>query len=127
MTDIKLSPNHGVNPSLDMCFWCGESKGILLLGQLENDVEAPREMLTSYEPCDKCAELFTQGVHIIEVTTNDNDIPPITSDGEVEYYPTGKYAVIKRESDFVTSMGITGDNICLKTDVYSQVIQSAND
>ena len=81
MTDIKLSPNHGVNPSLDMCFWCGESKGILLLGQLENDVEAPREMLTSYEPCDKCAELFTQGVHIIEVTTNDNDIPPITSDG----------------------------------------------
>jgi hypothetical protein len=41
--DIKLSPQHGVNPSIGVCFYCGEDSGeIILPGRLKGDVEAPR-------------------------------------------------------------------------------------
>ena len=50
---IKISPKYGVNPSLINCFFCGESKGIALMGKLKNDAEAPKECVMDYEPCDK--------------------------------------------------------------------------
>lgn len=59
---IKLSPKHGLNPSLVKCFWCGEDMGIALCGRLKGDIEAPRAMITGYEPCDKCREYFSQGI-----------------------------------------------------------------
>ena len=31
---IKLSPKHGVNPSMDLCFWCGQPKGLILCGRM---------------------------------------------------------------------------------------------
>ncbi len=48
---IKVSPKHGVNPTIPICFWCGEEKGeIALLGKLPGDAEAPRNMVLDYEP-----------------------------------------------------------------------------
>lgn len=39
---IRLSPKHGLNPSISVCFFCGEDKNeIILPGKLEGDAEAP--------------------------------------------------------------------------------------
>lgn len=94
---IPLSPNHGVNPTIPLCFFCGEQKNeIALLGKLPGDIEAPKNLLLDYNPCDKCLEIMKDNVTLIEVTnspTNDNQ-PPIQGD----LYPTGKYVVITYEA-----------------------------
>lgn len=96
MSSIKVSKKHGVNPSLDVCFWCGEAKGILLMGALKNDAEAPRNSLTNYEPCDKCRAQFDQGVWLAEVNEHPNieNQFPIQNEGSTSLYPTGRYIVV---------------------------------
>ena len=52
---IRLSDRHGVNPTLCMCFWCGEDTGDLaLLGRMKGDVEAPQKAIVNYDPCPDC-------------------------------------------------------------------------
>ena len=94
---IRLSEKHGVNPSMEICFFCNEAKGIVLFGKLRNDVEAPREVLINYEPCDKCKEKFKDGVTVVEVTTEQQhkNQPSITTHNDEELYPTGAYVVVK--------------------------------
>lgn len=82
---IPISPSHGVNPSMMQCFWCGETKGIALLGKLPNDAEAPRMAIFDYEPCDSCAALMAQGITLMEAD-------------EHTHKPTGSYMVIKEEA-----------------------------
>lgn len=93
---IHVSKKHGVNPSLDLCFWCGEAKGVALLGYLPNDAEAPREMVTSYDPCDTCKSQFESGITFIEVSASPlaKNQPPIQKD----IYPTGNVLVVKEEA-----------------------------
>lgn len=97
MSQIKLSPKHGVNPSMVMCFWCGGDKNeIALLGRMNReDDEAPRKIFHDYEPCDKCKELFSHGVHIIGVSETPliENMPPISVQNNTEYYPTGVFTV----------------------------------
>lgn len=53
---IRLHPEHGLNPTLCTCFWCGEDTGeIALLGATYNG-EAPMHMVLNYEPCAACKE-----------------------------------------------------------------------
>ena len=94
---IRLSEKHGVNPSMEICFFCNEAKGIVLFGKLKNDIEAPREVLINYEPCDKCKEKFKEGVTVVEVTTEQQhkNQPSITTHNDEELYPTGAYVVVK--------------------------------
>ena len=34
---LKLSPKHGLNPTISVCFWCGEEKDeSALLGHIGN-------------------------------------------------------------------------------------------
>jgi len=74
--DIVLSPKHGVNPSLGVCFWCGEENGTVILpGKLKGDVEAPRYMCIDYEPCDKCKEQRARGITMIEVKPQQDTTP----------------------------------------------------
>ena len=51
---IRLSEKHGVNPSVMLCFLCGESYGVALLGKHKDehshDAEAPREGVYEMEP-----------------------------------------------------------------------------
>ena len=105
---IELSPKHGVNPTIGVCFFCGEDTGELaLLGRIRekddngrskrgSDVEAPRRMVLSYEPCDKCKENFAKGVALIGVTgvQPEDGRPPIQQD----LYPTGSYMVVTKEA-----------------------------
>ena len=93
---IRISEKHGLNPSLEICFFCGESKGIALMGKLKGDVEAPKQVLLNYEPCDKCKEKFKEGVLVISVVNT-----PV-SEGQFpiqkDLYPNGPHLVIKREA-----------------------------
>ena len=97
MSGIRISEKHGVNPSLIKCFFCGEDKGIALLGKLKGDAQAPMSGVFDYEPCDKCKAIMDQGVTIFEADTKpfrDNQ-PPF--DGNNNYI-SGRYVVIKREA-----------------------------
>lgn len=65
---IKLSPKHGLNPSLSQCFYCGGDKGeIIIPGRMKDDMEAPRQAVWNMEPCDQCEHYMKQGVILIEV------------------------------------------------------------
>lgn len=67
--NIRISPTHGVNPSLELCFFCGEAKGVVLFGMIKSrvaaDPEAPREVCLDKEPCDKCKGFMEQGIILI--------------------------------------------------------------
>ena len=106
---IKLSPKHGVNPSMDLCFWCGQPKDIILCGRMHEkkgdrtDVEAPKGMVMNLEPCDECKENFKLGVQIVEVTDDGsrfkNDLAfSIRAEDNKVKWPTGRFVVMKAES-----------------------------
>lgn len=88
MSSIRVSEKHGVNPSLEQCFVCGEAKGVVLFGRMKGDAEAPRQVCMDKEPCDKCKEHMTMGVILISVKEGtDMDNP----------YRTGGWCVVKEE------------------------------
>ena len=96
---INLSKEHGVNPCIPICFWCGEDKNeVALLGKLPGDVAAPMKAIIDFEPCDKCKEFMEQGITLIGVTTvqPENGIPSIGDD----LYPSGAWSVLREESEF---------------------------
>lgn len=106
---ITLSPKHGLNPSLDLCFWCGEAKGVAILGRIHEkkgdrtDLEAPKGMVFSLEPCDKCKERFKQGIHLIEVCEDgsrfhNNEAFAFRDGDGTLHWPTGRWAVIRPEA-----------------------------
>lgn len=100
MTNIKISPKHGLNSSLLCCFWCGEPTGIALVGRLPQDAEAPKKIVTDYEPCDKCKENNAMGILLVEgqeVPPRPN-MPPIQTKGSINLYPTGNSWVITEEA-----------------------------
>jgi len=86
MSGIRLHKEHCLNPSVNMCFWCGESKEIILFGASIKG-EAPREVMTNYDPCNKCAEKMALGVTLMEAKEIQRGM-----------YPTGRWWVIKREA-----------------------------
>lgn len=86
---IRLSPKHGVNPSVLHCPICGKDTGVALLGRLKGDVEAPRNMADK-TPCPDCLKVLKAGGHfIIE-----------TRDGETgnNPYRTGRLVAINHEA-----------------------------
>lgn len=106
--NIKLSPEHGVNPTIPVCFWCGKEKNeVALLGKIDKeDFEAPRRVILNYEPCDKCKKLFGKGIHVIGVT-EEPIVPgmfPIVDDSRAKLYPTGSMFIAPEDwvKDFLT-------------------------
>lgn len=94
---IKLSPKHGVNPCMPVCFFCGQDRNeIVLFGKIgKEDKEAPMRAVVDFEPCDECKKKFAEGVLLIEVTNSPECIGmPIAKDA----YPTGRYVVVRPEA-----------------------------
>lgn len=86
--DILLSQKHGVNPSVTRCECCGKEYGIALLGRLEGDKEAPREIYSGF--CDDCQKVMdSNGLLIIEVRDGESGDHP---------YRTGRFAGITEEA-----------------------------
>lgn len=127
MSGIRLSKKHGVNPTLGVCFYCGEDSGeIALLGKLKNDAEAPRRMALNYIPCKKCEEHMNSGVTLIEVDyTNPHDIAPISRDSAGnDVYPTSRWCVLTEEAGkrlFGDSIS-KGHRACADTALFKQLI-----
>lgn len=95
---LKLSPKHGLNPTVSVCFWCGEDKNeIALLGHIGGafgeDIEAERRMVLDYEPCPRCKAQMESGFTVVEVTNTPNRVAsvPIQSGA----YPTGRFVVVR--------------------------------
>lgn len=120
---IILSPKHGVNPCIPVCFFCGEEKNELaFLGKLpardgDSDPEAPKHLVLDYEPCDKCKEKFSKGVLIIEVVPYAEDRPSIQKDA----YPTGNYAVVKPEA--LTNGAKAGSMALMYADEFQEIFR----
>ena len=88
--DIKLSPKHGVNPSMGLCFYCNEPDGTIVLpGRLAGDAEAPRQAVWTREPCDKCKGYMAQGVILVQVRDGETGENP---------YRLGGWAVVKDDA-----------------------------
>ena len=108
---IEVSPKHGLNPTIPVCFWCGKEKNeIALMGRVrekdhngravrDSDVEMPMKAVLDYEPCDCCKNLFSQGVQVIECVEHIQDGRPAISKDENgnEVFPTGKHIVLRPE------------------------------
>lgn len=93
---IRLSPNHGINPTMGICFFCGEETGtIALTGKLPNDEEAPRKTVLNYEPCDKCRAQFEKGIAFFGVTKTALDNRPEIA---LNAYPTGSVIVLTEDN-----------------------------
>lgn len=88
---IRPSDQHGLNPSINVCFFCGEDKGLILFGKLKGDAKAPQRVMADYNPCDKCKEKMRRGVTVIEVTKKYSDMLPIAEG----HWPTGRWCVIR--------------------------------
>lgn len=100
---IRISPKYGVNPTIPICFFCGEEKHeIALLGKIgkgTEDLEAPHYALLDYEPCDECLKKMATGITLVEVSNTpvSANQPPIIENA----YPTGNWWVV--DEDFVRS------------------------
>ncbi len=95
MSRITLHPDYGVNPSLDLCFWCGEAHGVALLGY-NRGKEAPRSMVSSYDPCKKCEGVMEQGITLVEASHHPLlDGQPALQPG---VYPTGSWSVVTEDA-----------------------------
>ncbi len=81
---IVLHPEHGLNPSIELCIVCGEEMGIALLG---NNIkgQAPHHICTG-EICDNCKKIIDDGgCFIIEVEDGSDQKNP---------YRTGRYCAM---------------------------------
>lgn len=133
--NIKLSPKHGLNPTIPVCAWCGEPKNeIALMGQIGDrrkgeDLEAPRNCILDYEPCDHCKEQWSLGVAVLEATTKRPEPyrPPMQKDKGVDIYPTMRMVVISAESAsqiFGQEMS-AGQKILLEDEAFEQIFGEA--
>ena len=97
MASIRLHPKYGVNPSIPVCFWCGEDKNeVAMLGAAYKG-QAPMRMLMDYTPCAACQAQMDTGITLIElVPSNTVEQPPIAKEGALSHVsPSGRYIVVK--------------------------------
>lgn len=94
MKKLRVSDKHGFNPCLNVCFFCGKDKELLLFGKLKGDAKAPKRAMANYIPCDECKKKMANGRAVIEVTLTDTGSMPII-DGA---WPTGRWCIISKES-----------------------------
>lgn len=127
---IKLSPKHGVNPCIPLCFFCGKEKNeVALLGHIgdgrkNEDFEAPINMVLDYEPCDDCAATMSQGIAVIGVSKN----PIQAGQPEIQkgLYPTGSWCVVSENfiNRVISDTGMKKDILtrrkCFMEDVLVQ-------
>lgn len=88
MSSIRLSPKYGLNPSLMLCFFCQEAKGVAVPGLMRGDVEAPHKAAWDMEPCDKCKGWMADGVIFISVRDGESGDNP---------YRTGGWCVVTED------------------------------
>lgn len=90
---IKVSDKYGVNPTLGQCFYCGDEDGTIgLMGKLKGDMEAPRKLVLTMDPCPSCKDWMSKGIILIEIV--DGQTPTIDKLPE----RTGRFIVVTKDS-----------------------------
>ena len=117
---MKISEKHGLNPSINVCFFCGQDKDLIIFGKLKGDAKAPTRVVANYEPCDHCKEIMAKGVTLIEVTSTDSGAVPI----QKGLWPTGRWCVIKREAAERLFKG--SNTVLIDEQLYSRMISQRN-
>ena len=99
--DIKLSPKYGLNPTMTVCYWCGEpTNDIAFLGQIDKeDSQAPKYALLNYDFCEKCKKKTKTRITIIGIDKYRfcENQPPITQINGVDYYPYKAFIVVNKK------------------------------
>ena len=91
MGGLRLSEQHGVNPSVDHCFICGKDYAVVLFGKMKKDAAAPRSVCTG-GICDECQKAKDAGaIFLIEVDEE-------KSEDLERPHRTGRLAGVKREA-----------------------------
>lgn len=68
MTRMRISPKHGLNPMIPLCYYCGKEKNELaLLGRLKGDEKAPGKAAIDLIPCEDCMKAMEKGIMLIGV------------------------------------------------------------
>jgi hypothetical protein len=73
---VRLSPKHGVNASCGLCIYCLKAMDVVLFGHIrggDGDMEAPRQMIHSMEPCDKCKGYMEEGIIVITMRDGEGE------------------------------------------------------
>lgn len=122
---IKISPKHGLNPTIPVCFWCGKQKNeIALIGRMKGDIEAPKNMVLDYVPCEECQNHMAMGVAVLEASDHPNTEgqPPMQNG----VYPTSRFVVVTTEcADRVFSAYAPwseGKKVFVDSDVFSHFL-----
>lgn len=68
---IILHPEYGVNPTVMLCYYCHEEKGVALLGAGYKG-EAPHRSIVDIEPCEACDEKYKDYVLAVEMDDDRN-------------------------------------------------------
>ena len=107
MSGIMLHKEHGLNPTMDTCFYCNKPKDILLIGSrvskfkeagLADETGRMNHQIgvLDMEPCSECAGYIKQGIILISCKDEDGN------ENEKEIgnnpYRTGGWIVIKEEA-----------------------------
>ena len=87
---IRLSEKHGVNPSVDRCFFCGESYAVVMFGKMKNDEQGPSSVCSG-GLCDRCQKVKDDGGIFIIETRSGVENP---SEGR-----TGRLMALKKDSN----------------------------
>lgn len=117
---VKVSPKHGLNPTIPICFWCGKERGeVALLGKLPGDAEAPKHVVLDYEPCESCRAEMARGFTLMEATESPNDRGQTAAQPGV--YPTGRFLVIKREAALRAFGDIGSDKAYVDVPTFSRL------
>ena len=122
---IKISPKYGLNPTIPVCFWCGKQKNeIALMGRMKGDIEAPKNMVLDYVPCEECQSHMAMGVAVLEASDHPNTEgqPPM----QKGVYPTSRFVVVTTEcADRVFSAYAPwseGKKVFVDSDVFSHFL-----
>lgn len=124
---INISPKYGVNPTIPICFWCGQERGeIALMGRIgdvrkDEDFEAPKHMVVDFSPCEECKKNMSLGFTAIEATNKPNSVSRVEIQKGV--YPTGRFVVIKTELARMMFKGLSPDmnKAFLDVETFSQL------
>lgn len=124
---LNLHPKFGVNPTIDTCFWCGNSKGVALMGNNyrphDKPEEAPQQLVLDYNECPNCATEWARGTAIIEVSPQPlhNGQGAISHQGDVQYYPTGRVCIVT-SSWAIEALDTDATRVLVSIENFSQLL-----
>ena len=109
---LRLHREHGVNPTIPTCYFCGKEKNeVVLLGAAYKE-QAPMHMVINKEPCDECKKYMEMGVLLISVRDGEHGENP---------YRTGKISVIKEEAAQKIFKGFSGRVAFIEDSVWEKI------